>query len=236
MKKRNVAGLIVIALFVIGIAAALMQYKREQKALEQPEVGEEPETVVLSADENPFGVEIKKINENYDLTKNYYKNYDNKGLEEFKITGIFTDEREYIVELRKSGYCKYAWLDEEEQVIYIEMTQKQKEEWIDRAIDEIDKELNSLESEELYKFTVEDDYTVIKLDIDQSALIDEMGEALIVLIYDSELYQIFNGNENWSIHIMVNDMETQKEMMNIQFPKEKFRLSPDMWEKVKTNE
>ena len=31
---------------------------------EQPEVGEEPETVVLSADENPFGVEIKKINEN----------------------------------------------------------------------------------------------------------------------------------------------------------------------------
>ncbi len=46
-----------------------MQYKREQTALEQPEVGEEPETVVLSADENPFGVEIKKINENYDLTK-----------------------------------------------------------------------------------------------------------------------------------------------------------------------
>ena len=30
MKKRNVAGLIVIVLFVIGIAVALMQYKREQ--------------------------------------------------------------------------------------------------------------------------------------------------------------------------------------------------------------
>ena len=29
MKKRNVAGLIVIVLFVIGIAVALMQYKRE---------------------------------------------------------------------------------------------------------------------------------------------------------------------------------------------------------------
>ena len=236
MKKRNVAGVIIIALFVIGIAAALMQYKREQTALEQPEVGEEPETVVLSADENPFGVEIKKINENYDLTKNYYKNYDNNGLEKFVLPNIAIDERTEIAELRESGYCKYAWLDEEEQVVYIEMTQKQKEEWIDRAIDEIDEELNSLESEELYKFTVEDDYTVIKLDIDQSALIDEVGEALIVLIYDSELYQIFNGNEKWSIHIMVNDMETQKEMMNIQFPKEKFRLSPDMWEKVKTNE
>lgn len=56
MKKRNVAGLIVIALFVIGIAVALMQYKREQTALEQPEAGKEPETIVLSMDENPFGV------------------------------------------------------------------------------------------------------------------------------------------------------------------------------------
>ena len=236
MKKKNIVGIIVIVLFVTGIAAALMQYKKEQMVAEKPEIGEEADTIILSADENPFGVEIKKINEDYDLTRDYYKNYDDTGLEEFKITGIFTDKKEYIVGLRKSGYCKYAWLDEEEQVVYIEMTQKQKEEWIDRAIDEIDKELNSLESEELYKFTVEDDYTVIKLDIDQSALIDEMGEALIVLIYDSELYQIFNGNENWSIHIIVNDMETQKEMMNIQFPKEKFRLSPDMWEKVKTNE
>ena len=120
MKKRNVAGLIVIALFVIGIAAALMQYKREQTALEQPEVGEEPETVVLSADENPFGVEIKKINENYDLTRDYYKNYDNTGIgENLLYLGILLQMKEtYIVELRESGYCKYAWLDEEEQVVY----------------------------------------------------------------------------------------------------------------------
>ena len=161
MKKKSITGIIVVALFIIGIIATLIVYKKMQTMPEKSQIGEEPETVVLSADENPFGVEIKKINENYDLTRDYYKNYDDTGLEEFKITGIFTDEREYIVELRESGYCKYAWLDEEEQVVYIEMTQKQKEEWIDRAIDEIDEELNSLESEELYKFTVEDDYTVI---------------------------------------------------------------------------
>ena len=74
MKKKNIVRIIIIALFVIGIAVALLQYKREQTALEQPDVGEEPETVVLSADENPFGVEIKKINEDYDLTKNDNRN------------------------------------------------------------------------------------------------------------------------------------------------------------------
>ncbi len=34
MKKKNIVRIIIIALFVIGIAAALMQYKREQTALE----------------------------------------------------------------------------------------------------------------------------------------------------------------------------------------------------------
>mgnify|MGYP000074241265 CR=1 FL=1 len=63
MKKKNIVGTIVIVLFAIGIAAAMMQYTKEQMVAEKPEVGEEPETVVLSADENPFGVEIKKINE-----------------------------------------------------------------------------------------------------------------------------------------------------------------------------
>ena len=62
MKKKNVVGIIIIALFAIGIVAALIVYKKVQTVPEKSQVGEEPETVVLSADENPFGVEIKKIN------------------------------------------------------------------------------------------------------------------------------------------------------------------------------
>ena len=163
MKKKNIVGIIIIALFVIGIAAALMQYKREQTALEQPEVGEEPETVVLSADENPFGVEIKKINENYDLTRDYYKNYDDTGLEEFKITGIFTDEREYIVELRESGYCKYAWLDELDNII-AEMTEQQKEEWLNYTVNDINRIIGQGE-EGFYSFKFTHNYEELQLEI-----------------------------------------------------------------------
>ena len=62
MKKKNVVGIIIIALFAIGIVAALIVYKKVQTVPEKSQVGEEPETVVLSADENSFGIEIKKIN------------------------------------------------------------------------------------------------------------------------------------------------------------------------------
>lgn len=73
MKRKNIIGMLVIAVFVISIVAALMQYKKEQMVAEKPETGEEADTIILGADENPFGMEIKKLNENYDLTKNYYK-------------------------------------------------------------------------------------------------------------------------------------------------------------------
>ena len=69
MKKKSITGIIVVALFIIGIIAALIVYKKMQMVPEKSQVGEEPETVVLSADENPFGIEIKKINEDYDLTR-----------------------------------------------------------------------------------------------------------------------------------------------------------------------
>ncbi len=33
MKKKNIVGIIIIALFVIGIAAALMQYKKRTDSI-----------------------------------------------------------------------------------------------------------------------------------------------------------------------------------------------------------
>ena len=75
MKKKNVVGIIIIALFAIGIVAALIVYKKVQTVPEKSQVGEEPETVVLSADENPFGIEIKKINEDYDFNYKLYMSF-----------------------------------------------------------------------------------------------------------------------------------------------------------------
>ena len=60
MKKKNIAGIIVIAILVIGIVAALVIHKRVQTVPEKTETGEEEDTIILSADENPFGMEIKK--------------------------------------------------------------------------------------------------------------------------------------------------------------------------------
>ena len=243
MKKSNVAGLIVIALFVIGIAVALMQYKREQTALEQPEVGEEPETVVLSADENPFGVEIKKINENYDLTKNYYKNYDltknyyknydNNGLEKFVIPNIAIDERTYIAELRESGYCQYGYIEEEDNII-AEMTEQQKEDWLNYTVNDINRIIGQGE-EGFYSFKFTRNYEELQLEISKEILNGKTTThtALVMsLIYDSEIYQVLNGKTDWAIHIVGKDLETGGELMNINFPEEGYHISIENWDNM----
>ena len=44
MKKKSITGIIVVALFIIGIIAALIVYKKMQMVPEKSQVGEEPET------------------------------------------------------------------------------------------------------------------------------------------------------------------------------------------------
>ncbi len=47
----------------------------------------------------------------------------------------------------------------------------------------------------------------------------------MTLTYDSEIYHVLNGTKNWSLQIIVTDMETGKELENIKFPEEDYNLS-----------
>ena len=236
MKKKNVVGIIIIALFAIGIVAALIVYKKVQTVPEKSQVGEEPETVVLSADENPFGIEIKKINEDYDLTRNYYKNYDNTGLQKYIIPVIFTDKRTYIAEMRESGYCQYGYESKEEGLV-AEITEQQRKNWLELTEKDIKRVIEQNKDEELYHFKISDDYKILYLDVSKEILNSQSTftakmSSLMTLTYDSEIYQVLNGNKDWSLQIIVTDMETGNELKNIKFPDEDYNLSIETWDNL----
>ena len=233
MKKKSITGIIVVALFIIGIIAALIVYKKMQMVPEKSQVGEEPETVVLSADENPFGIEIKKINEDYDLTRNYYKDYDNTGLQKYIIPVIFTDKRTYIAEMRESGYCQYGYESKEEGLV-AEITEQQRKNWLELTEKDIKRVIEQNKDEELYHFRISDDYKILYLDVSKEILNSQSTftakmSSLMTLTYDSEIYHVLNGNKDWSLQIIVTDMETGKELENIKFPDEDYNLSIENW-------
>ena len=236
MKKKSITGIIVVALFIIGIIAALIVYKKVQTVPEKSQVGEEPETVVLSADENPFGIEIKKINEDYDLTRNYYKNYDNTGLQKYIIPVIFTDKRTYIAEMRESGYCQYGYESKEEGLV-AEITEQQRKNWLELTEKDIKRVIEQNKDEELYHFKISDDYKILYLDVSKEILNSQSTftakmSSLMTLTYDSEIYQVLNGTKDWSLQIIVTDMETGKELENIKFPEEDYNLSIETWDNL----
>ena len=236
MKKKSITGIIVVALFIIGIIAALIVYKKVQTMPEKSQIGEEPETVILSADENPFGIEIKKINEDYDLTRNYYKNYDNTGLQKYIIPVIFTDKRTYIAEMRESGYCQYGYESKEEGLV-AEITEQQRKNWLELTEKDIKRVIEQNKDEELYHFKISDDYKILYLDVSKEILNSQSTftakmSSLMTLRYDSEIYHVLNGTKNWSLQIIVTDMETGKELENIKFPEEDYNLSIETWDNL----
>mgnify|MGYP000774945646 CR=1 FL=1 len=236
MKKKSITGIIVVALFIIGIIAALIVYKKVQTMPEKLQIEEEPETVILSADENPFGIEIKKINENYDLTKNYYKDYDNTGLQKYIIPVIFTDKRTYIAEMRESGYCQYGYESKEEGLV-AEITEQQRKNWLELTEKDIKRVIEQNKDEELYHFKISDDYKILYLDVSKEILNSQSTftakmSSLMTLTYDSEIYQVLNGNKDWSLQIIVTDMETGNELENIKFPDEDYNLSIETWDNL----
>ena len=236
MKKKSITGIIVVALFIIGIIAALIVYKKVQTMPEKSQIGEEPETVILSADENPFGIEIKKINEDYDLTRNYYKNYDNTGLQKYIIPVIFTDKRTYIAEMRESGYCQYGYESKEEGLV-AEITEQQRKNWLELTEKDIKRVIEQNKDEELYHFKISDDYKILYLDVSKEILNSQSTftakmSSLMTLTYDSEIYQVLNGTKDWSLQIIVTDMETGKELENIKFPDEDYNLSIETWDNL----
>ena len=236
MKKKSITGIIVVALFIIGIIAALIVYKKVQTMPEKLQIEEEPETVILSADENPFGIEIKKINEDYDLTRNYYKDYDNTGLQKYIIPVIFTDKRTYIAEMRESGYCQYGYESKEEGLV-AEITEQQRKNWLELTEKDIKRVIEQNKDEELYHFKISDDYKILYLDVSKEILNSQSTftakmSSLMTLTYDSEIYHVLNGTQNWSLQIIVTDMETGKELENIKFPEEDYNLSIETWDNL----
>ncbi len=52
------------------------------------------------------------------------------------------------------------------------------------------------------------------------------------LLYHSEIYQVLNGNTDWAVQVITEDWDTGKELINIEYPDEGFRLSDENWENI----
>ena len=221
MKRKNIFGTIVGVVIVICVLMAMVQFKKEQ-------ITQKDNVTVL-----PGGVTIKKIedDEEYDISKNYYKDYDDTGLETYVITTVFNydSEESYIKEIREADICEYIYKNEEGYVD-VKVTEKQRKEWLSKAEENINIILKNMEDEEKCSFEFKEKYTILESKVEKNYSLQAYAKDIINLLYNAEIMQIFSETEKeWSVNVIIENMSTGKELVNIQYPQEDLRIEPNMW-------
>ena len=226
MKKKNIFGIAMVIIVVVCIVMAIVQFKKEQIA--QSKIGTEQNEEVTAL---PGGATINKIDddEDYDTSKNYYKDYDDTGLETYVISGVFSDEETYIKEIRKAGVCEYIYKNEDGNAD-VKVTEEQREAWISRAKENIEYVLDKVKDDEESNFEISEDYTELNVKITKQSSPSEFLSNVEVLLYNAEIIQVFTGEKDWSVHFIVENMNTGYELVNVQYPQEGWNIDEDTWD------
>ena len=208
---------------VVCILMAMVQFKKDQANIAQKE----------NVTELPGGITIRKLDddEDYDISKNYYKDYDDTGLEKYEITKIFDydSEAEYIKEVREANICEYIYKNEDGN-IEVKVTEKQRKKWLKIAKNNINQVIERVKKDEESDFEIGDDYKKLNVKVTKQCSAQEFLANVNAVTYNEEIMQVFSGEKDWSVHFVVQNMNTGYELVNIQFPQETWSITPDMWD------
>ena len=145
------------------------------------------------------------------------------------ISGVFSDEKTYIEEIREANICEYIYINADGNAD-IKVTEEQREEWLKNAKKNIEVILDRTEEESMCEFKFNQDYTVLESSADKEYSGRTYVEDLMNLIYNAEIEQIFSGAEDWSINIIIRNMRTGSEIINVNYPQEEISVKGSLWD------
>ncbi len=139
----------------------------------------------------------------------------------------FQEQLDIYVE---AGLCWRAYINEDETAAVIHLTKKQREKWIEWIKDSMNRSLESVNTSENIEYVVSEDGKVLTLRANEKMSYNSAGTYLFLFLYDLEVYQVLMGEEKWSIHFVVEDMDTGEILYTADFPEEKIRVDETIWE------
>lgn len=168
--------------------------------------------------------------ESYDVTRSFYKDYDDTGLETCILTGIFADSDEAAIkQIRETGHCRYAYLTEDEKC-EMKLTDAQRLWWIDSAQKTIDKIIEKNVDNEGYTFVLSEDYKELQVFANKDGKLSEFQADITNLVFAIEVIQLFSGADDWDVEITVINNQNGVVLVKADYPNEELVIEPEMWE------
>ena len=131
----------------------------------------------------------------------------------------------------EAGLCWRAYLNEDETAAVIHLTKNQREKWIEWITDSMNRSLESVNRSENIEYVVSEEGKVLTLKANENMNYNSAGTYLFILLYDLEIYQVLMGEENWSIHFVLEDMDRKEILYMADYPEEQIRVDETIWEK-----
>ena len=148
-----------------------------------------------------------------------------------ELTGIPTsDVQEQLDVFVEADLCWRAYVNEDETAAVIHLTKKQRERWIEWIKDSTNQALERVNDSENIEYIVSEDYKVLTLRANENINYKTAGTYLPALLFDMEIYQVLMEEETWSIHFVLEDMNTGEILYIADFPEEKIRVDETIWE------
>ena len=94
----------------------------------------------------------------------------------------------------------------------------------------IDNVLERMEKEDMCNFMVDEDYERLTVKMTKQYSPQTFYEDVKSVLYNEEIVQVFSGVEDWSVHFIVENMNTGYELVNVQYPQEGWNIDEDTWD------
>ncbi len=156
-----------------------------------------------------------------------------KGTTEYVLTEHYstTDAaKDYIRKRENNGLCEKGELDANG-YIHLYVTDEQTKTWIKEAKESMD-EIEESGKPDNIDYAYNKDYTKFTITASKGCNIRHMATVLHQALFDAELYQVFNGQEDWKLLVVIVDRDTGKEVLKAEQPKDPILLDESMWDTV----
>ena len=165
-----------------------------------------------------------RINNNSERQANSSKEYHLT-----RFLGSYEEMESFMEEALKNDFCNKIYLNEDETILTIEATEKQREKWVESAVTKIEDAVKGVPLADGFTVDLNPEYTECLIHASGNRNIKSMTQTCMVILMEAEIYQVFNGIENWSVKYVIVDSDIGEEILNVDFPKESIDYSADMW-------
>ena len=141
-----------------------------------------------------------------------------------------SDIQEQLDVFVEADLCWRAYINEDETAAVIHLTKRQRERWIEWITDSMSRSLESVNNSENIRYNVSEDCKILTLRANEKMSYKTAATYLSILSFDMEIYQVLMGEETWSIHFVLEDMDTGEVLYTADYPEEKIRVEEEMWD------